>query len=46
MQATQLHLEEGWRDSVGYPMQPRDQRLAAYAFITLYGIKHAVFLCA
>ena len=34
--AIQLSLEKGWRDSVGFPMQSRDQCLAAYLFIYLF----------
>ena len=36
--AIQPFLVEGWRDSMGYPVQSRDQRLTAYLFIYLFNL--------
>ena len=43
--AIQPFLVEGWRDSMGYPVQSRDQRLTAYLFIYLFKLVQNPFWC-
>ena len=40
----QPFLVEGWRGSMGYPVQSRDQRLTAYLFIYLFIYLRKVWL--